>query len=899
MTTRNLEALFSPRSIAVIGASERIDSVGTTVYSNIMASEFPGAVWPVNPKYASVAGRTCYARVADLPDAPDLAVIATPAHTVPGLIAEVGARGARAAVVLSAGITEANGLRRQMLEGARPHLLRIVGPNTIGVMVPGKSVNASFSHIAPPPGSLALLSQSGAMATTLIDWACSHGIGFSHVVSMGDMADVDFGDCLDMLAQDRDVGAVLMYLESVTNARKFMSAARALSRLKPIVAVKAGRHARSAEAASTHTGALAGEDSVFNAAFERAGIVRADTLEELFAAAQVLTRLPARPQGGTAILTNGGGAGVMALDALLDRNGKLAQLSSDTISALDSLLPVAWSHTNPVDILGDASPRRYAEALAVVAADPGVDTILALACPTALASSAESAAVLAPSAPLSMIAAKPVIASWLGGLTAAPARQTLDAAGIVNFDTPAQAVEAIAFLEQRAQRREAMMRVPTIGTEDTRIEGPDVAPIIDGALTEGRTLLSEDEAKHILSRFGIAIPKSALAATIAEVGIRASELLSKVDTVAIKLVSKTITHKSDVGGVILGLRSKEACESAAKAIAERLAQARPGLVPDGYLVQEMIALADAREVLIGTHTDPIFGPVIVFGAGGVAAEILNDTAIALPPLDDKLAGDLIEKTRISKLLEAHRNVPAANRYALIAALLAVSRLIVQMPQITSLDINPLLVGPQGVVALDARMVIASTESRRKAADRLCLKPYPSGWNTTFRSADGTDFEIRPIRPTDAALYPAFLNKVSANDIRMRFNVAMSELPRDMLVRLTQIDYDREMAFVALQKTTGSLSGVVRLSAEPDHQRAEYAILIRSDMQGRGLGWALLEHLLAYARADGLATVFGTVYAENAKMLEMCRQMGFSIAPAPEEPGVALVEVRLQAPAGPC
>ncbi|WP_404404596.1 GNAT family N-acetyltransferase [Pelagibacterium halotolerans] len=887
MSIRNLDKAFHPSSIAVIGASERAGSVGQKLFSNILEAGFEGPVWPVNPKYDSIARRCCYAKVSQLPYAPDLAVIATPAATVPGLIEDLGAIGTRTAVVLSSGITTGNGLRQKMLSAAKPYLLRIIGPNTIGLMLPGQKLNASFGHIAPHAGKLALLSQSGAIATTLIDWAHARDIGFSHVISMGDMADVDFGDCLDMLARDGSVKAVLMYLETVTNARRFMSAARALSRIKPIVAVKSGRHAESAKAAATHTGALAGGDAVFGAALERAGIVRVDTLEELFAAAQVLAHFPPRAKGRVGIVTNGGGAGVMALDSLLDHGGQLATLAPDTLARLDMLLPPSWSHANPVDILGDAPPERYAEVIETVACDQNVDTVLALACPTGLASTKDSAVVLAGAVKGGLVAGKPLITSWLGDFTGAPARAILDDSGIVSFETPAQAVQAVTYLDRRATVREAMMRVPDAGAEDLRVDKATLAAIISRATRENRTMLTEEEAKTFLAAFGVAIPRAAFAQTPQEVGERATALLETADAVVVKLVSKSISHKSDIGGVVLGLKTVADCVLAADGITERLEKAHPGLTPDGFSIQEMVDIPHARELLVGTSTDPIFGPAVLFGSGGISAEVVADTAMALPPLDDRLAGDLIDRTRIGRLLGAYRNVPAADRDAVVRTLIAVSRMIAEFPQIESLDINPLLAGPNGVIALDARIALDAA-----AVDRLSLKPYPSGWDKRFTSAKGDAFDIRPIRPTDAALYPGFFKKVSAEDIRLRFDVSVSELPQDMLVRLTQIDYDREMAFIALEAETGALAGVARLVADPDHEMAEYAILVRTDLQGRGLGWALLDHLLSYAAADGLKTVTGSVYAENVKMLTMCREMGFSVSANPGDPGVKRVKIAL-------
>lgn len=892
MTIRNLEHAAHPNSLAVFGASGKEGSVGRIVLDNILAAGFEGEVWPVNPKYRDIEGRRCYANPRELPAAPDLAVIATPAATVPGIIRELGEKGTRAAVVISAGLTRENGLRQAMLDAAKPHLFRIIGPNTIGLIVPPAKLNASFSHLNPRPGGLALLSQSGAITASLIDWAEEEGIGFSHIVSLGDMADVDVGDYLDLLAGDAKTRAILLYLETVTDPRKFMAAARAAARVKPVIAVKAGRHAAGAKAASTHTGALSGSDKVMEAALRRAGILRVTGLGELFGAAEIVARFPRLERARIAIVTNGGGAGVLAIDRLMDIKGELAELAPETLSRLDARLPANWSRANPVDIIGDAPPERYAAAVEAVAADPATDVLLVMNCPTGVSSPANAARAVAGLTRNGMIDGKPVLTCWLGQATAQKGRRILQEAGLASFSTPGDAAAAVSYLSGWSRAQKALLRVPSTRSEDARGDIDRVRAVFRKAASEGRRMLTEPEAKSVLDAYGIPVPETIVARTPEEAEKAAAKLLANAKKVAVKLLSRTITHKSDVGGVVLNIAGAKEAAEAAQAIFDRLAAAGKADAVDGYAVQPMIERKDAHELILGVGQDEIFGPTVLFGAGGTAVEVLDDTAIALPPIDSVLAGDLIDSTRIGRLLAGYRDRPPADRAAIVGALNALSQLVVDFPAIISMDINPLLADRNGVIALDARIEIdPATVEQSGPNPALAIRPYPTEWETRA-TLGGEDFLIRPVKPADVALYPDFLAKVSPQDIRFRFLAPRKHFPNEMLLRLTQIDYEREMAFLALREDTGELCGIVRLSADPDRQKAEYGVLVRTDLQGRGIGWALLHHLIEYARADGLKQMEGYVFAENTKMLAMARQFGFELTPHPEEPGVVLVQLML-------
>ena len=892
MTIRNLEGAARPQSVAVIGASPRPGSVGGIVLSNIVDAGFEGSVWPVNPKHRDIGGMTCFRHVADLPEAPDLAIIVTPPRTVPGLITELAEKGTRVAVVITAGVTEENGLRQKMLDAARPHTFRIIGPNTVGLLVPPIKLNASFAHMAPASGGLALLSQSGAIATSLIDWAADEGLGFSHIVSLGDQADVDVGDYLDMLAGDAATKTILLYLESIPDPRKFISAARAAARLKPVIAIKSGRHEAAAKAAATHTGALSGADRVVEAALRRAGVLRVKGLGELFDAAETLARFRPLERSRVGIVTNGGGAGVLAVDTLMDQGGELAALSEATLALLNETLPATWSKANPVDIIGDAPPERYEAAVRAVASDPGVDCVMILNCPTALASPVAAAEGIARLAEKGMIEGKPVLTCWLGEETARAGRAILQEAGLASFTTPGKAAVAVSYLSDWSREQRTLMRVPSSLSEDVTADRGTVTGILRKAAEEDRGMLTEQEAKAVLSAYGIGVPEDMLAPSPAEVEAMAADLLKRSERIVLKLVSRQISHKSDVGGVVLNLETPQAAREAAEKIAARIKHDRPDAEIDGYALQPMIVRPHAQELIVGMSRDPIFGPVILFGAGGVAVEVVDDTAIGLPPLDDILAGDLIDSTRVGRLLAGFRDRKPADRQAIVHALSAVSQLIVDHPAIASLDINPLIADADGALALDARIEFEPERIGESGPNReMAIRPWPSAWVKEELLGDRV-WRLQPIKPTDVELFPAFLAKVSQEDIRLRFLAPRKHFPHQMLVRLTQLDYDREMAFVALDMANGDLGGIARISCDPDHETAEFGLLVRTDLQGHGIGRALMERLLDYARTDGIGRIEGYVLDENTKMLDMCRRLGFTLQRQPQEPGVLLVACEL-------
>lgn len=891
MTIRNLDKAFNPGSLAVIGGSQRAGSVGQVVLANILAAGFAGAVWPVNPKYGEVQGLRCFARVEDLPQAPDLAVIVTPAATVPGLIGELAAMGTRAAVVLTAGITESNGLRREMLEATRDSLFRIIGPNVLGLILPHLKLNASFSHMNANAGGLALLSQSGAMVTSIIDWAADKQIGFSALVSLGDQADVDVGDCLDMLANDRRTRAILMYLESVPSPRKFLSAARAASRLKPVIAIKAGRNAQAAQAAATHTGALAGMDAAVDAALERAGVLRVATLEELFDAAEITTRFRPLDNSRLAIVTNGGGAGVLAVDHLADTSATLAELAPQTITRLDEVLPATWSRANPIDIIGDAPPERYRVAVEAAAADPGADSVLVMNCPTALASPVDAAAAIAALAEDGMVAGKPVLACWLGDHSARAARAILQKAGIASFNTPDDAVAAHDFMSKWSRAQAALARVPETRSEDVSGQRAVVGDILHKVAADGRAMLDEPEAKAVVAAYGVPVPETVVAADLDAVEKAAARMLKQGGRLVVKVLSHRVSHKSDVGGVVLNIRSPTEARAAAYGIAQRFAEFLPGQAPEGYAVQPMVERPRAVETIVGVARDPVFGPVIMFGAGGTAVEVLRDTAMALPPLDDLLGRDLVARTRIGRLLAGYRDVPPADIAALVDALIGVSQLVVDFPAISSIDINPLLADAGGIVALDARVAIDAARVGESGPNPdLPIRPYPADWMRTITVDRRHRFDVRPIKPVDIRLYPPFFEHVTPEDLRLRFLSPRRHFTEEMLKRLTQIDYEREMAFVATPEGRDEMAAIARLAADPDRETAEFGLLVRSDLQGHGLGRELLKLLVEYATAEGIGRIEGHVLAENRKMLALCRELGFAIARMPDEPGVTLVTI---------
>jgi acetyltransferase len=777
-----------------------------------------------------------------------------------------------------------NDLRQQMLDAARPHVLRIQGPNCLGLMVPGIGLDASFSHRPPLAGDLAFLSQSGALITAIVDWARGHHVGFSHVVSLGDMADVDFGDLLDYLAGDAKSRAILLYMEAVTHAPKFLSAARRAARAKPVIVVKAGREAAGARAAMSHTGALAGADAAYEAAFRRAGLLRVRELDDLFSAAEILARHPRLGGERLVVLTNGGGAGVMAADRLAELDGRLAVLSDATKAALDAVLPPTWSRDNPVDIIGDAGPARYTQALEALLEDPESDAVLVVNCPTALVSStavAEGVVAVLDARRQAGKATKPVLADWLGDEVSRDARALFAARSIACFDTPAEAIDGFMQLVRYARAQEELTRTPPSLPEDLGLDTDAACRIIADALAAGRTVLSEVEAKALLAAYGIPVVPTDIAATPAEVAGQAARWIDRYGACVVKVLSDDISHKSDVGGVRLGLEHAEEAQRAAEDILERVARLKPGAKVKGFTVQPMIRRPQAVELIAGMSVDPTFGPLLMFGAGGTAVEVVRDAAHALPPLDLNLARDLMRQTRVWRLLQGYRDRPAADVAALAEALVRLGYLVARHSEIREVDINPLLADDAGVIALDARVRVEDAVRRPRVP--MAVRPYPSQWATEAHVEGLGAVRIRPIRPEDEALYAGFAARVTPEDQRLRFFSARPDLSHRFLARLTQIDYAREMAFVAVEEATGELLGVVRLVADPDYTKGEYAILVRSDLKGRGLGWRLMQHLVAYARAEKMDELYGSVLAENTTMFRMCRELGFSVE---REPGDA-------------
>ena len=896
MTIRNLDHALRPRSVAVIGASSEPGSVGETLTRNVLAGGFSGPVYLVNPSHREISGKPCFPTVEALPEPPELAVIASPPKTVPALIGALGAKGTRAAVVITAGFGP--DLKQAMLDAARPYCLRIIGPNCLGIAVPALGLNANFGMTRLAPGKLAFLSQSGALVTGVLDWAAARGIGFSYVVSMGDMTDVDVGDLLDMLASDVSTEAILLYLETIPAARKFMSAARSAARAKPVVVIKSGRHKASARAAATHTGALAGNDAAVEAAFRRAGLVRVGDLEELFIAAETLTCLKPIADNRLMIVTNGGGAGILAVDDLIDSGAELAELAPDLVTELDQVLPANWSRANPIDIIGDAKPDRYAAAMDAVLAHKGDDAILVMNCPTALASSSDAAQAVIDTVASHRKQGRvpPILTSWLGETAAAEARAKFQEARIPTYQTPRQAIKGFGFLWHYAQGQDALMRTPPREADLSKLDNEAARSAMRGAANDGRALLTEPEAKAVLAAYGIETVPTRVATSAAEVEEIARELLEQAPSVVVKVLSEDVPHKSDVGGVKLGLTSPAEARAAAEAILRRVAELRPEARIIGFTVQPMIVRPDAQELLIGVFDDRLFGPVILFGAGGTATEIIRDTAAALPPLDVELARDLMAQTRVYRLLQGYRDRPAADLAAIADTLVRLSQLVVDCPCIRELDINPLLADAKGVIALDARIRIEPREVELPGPNpRLAVRPYPNQWETRAETGDGVAVSIRPIRPTDEALLAAFQAKLSPDDIRFRFLAPRKEFSHKTNARFTQIDYGRAMAFIALSEDQKELLGVARLEADPDYVSGEYAIIVRSDVKGQGIGWALLSHLIGYAESEGLRDLHGDVLATNSRMLQMCRDMGFDITPEPEDLG--LRKVRLTLPVG--
>ncbi len=889
MSIRHLDHLLAPASVAVIGASQRPASVGATVWRNLHGNGFTGRSYAVNTRHAAFDGVPVYPNVAALPEVPELAIICTPPASVAGLITELGEAGTRAAVVLTAGLDKAQ--RQAMLDAAKPHVLRILGPNCIGMLVPHLGLNASFAHVGALPGELAFVTQSGALMTAMLDWARSRRIGFSHLVSLGEHADVDFGDMLDYLGSDPKTRAILLYIESIEAPRKFMSAARAAARNKPVIVVKSGRSAQGQRAAASHTGALAGSDIVYDAALARAGMLRVDTMQQLFLAAETLTRFRANRGERLVILTNGGGAGVMAADCAAHTGVDLAELGAETIARLDAQLPANWSHGNPVDIIGDAPAERYVQALEAINADPQAGAVLFIHAPTAIVPSAEIARALVP---LASQSPPRVLGCWLGGDSVAEARTIFREAGIAGYETPEEAVRAFEMLvTYRRNQAQLIEAAPARPADEIEPALKTVRALVQHVLGSGRDMLDEVEAKAVLDAYGI--PVVATMRVPADPAAAAEAARAIGYPVAIKILSPDITHKSDVGGVVLGLDGDAQLRAAAADMLARVRAQRPAARIAGFTVQAMVRRQPgAQELIVGASIDRAFGPVILFGQGGTAVEVLADRAVALPPLNEPLARALVARTRVAKLLRGFRDTPPADEAAVHRVLIAVSQLLADIPQIAELDINPLIVDAQGAVALDARIRVSMAAPA--GALNFAIRPYPAQLAQTL-DWRGRRLTVRPIRPEDEEQHLEFLQHLDPEDIRLRVFYSRRSIERTELARLTQIDYAREMAFVATAPDAQGVErtlGVVRAIADPDNVEAEFGIIVRSEMKGEGLGELLMHQIIDYLRQHGTQRLVATVLSENTRMLQLARELGFRDEAHRHEPGTRWIELDLAA-----
>jgi acetyltransferase len=877
MTIRNLDKIFRPQSVAVLGATDRPHTVGAALMHNILQAGFKGPIFPVNPKAGCIHGMAAYPDVASLPAPPDLAVIATPPDSVPALIAELGSCGTRGAVVLTAGFAEGEVIQgkdreARLLTAARPHLLRIVGPNCLGIAVPGIGLNATFAPAAILPGGIAFLTQSGAMATTVIDWALPRGIGFSAIVSMGDMSDVDFGDLLDYFVLDAATHAILIYAEAVTHARKFMSAARRAARVKPVIVVKGGRAAEGARAATSHTGALAGADNVYEAAFRRAGMLRVDEVEELFDAASTLAHMSSQRGDRLAIVTNGGGAGVLATDRLIKDGGALAELSPATLEKLNSVLPPTWSHANPIDIIGDADAARYRNAIRILLEDENIDGLLVAYCPTAIGSAADAAKgvvdALAPPG-----ARKNVFACWMGEASVREGREQLIAAKIPYYETPERAVRAFMHLVRYQRNQNLLLETPAVLPASKPASVARARDLVARAVADGREWLDPAEVAAFLSCYGIPFARTE---AVADAGAAAAFAATSTGPIALKIRSRDVIHKSDVGGVALNLVGSEEVRAAAVAMNERVKRAVPGARLEGFIVQEMIERPGAIELIAGMTTDPTFGPVILFGQGGTAVEIVKDESLELPPINTTLARALVERTRVARLLKGYRDRRPSDIDGVVDVIIQISRIVADHAEVVELDINPLLCDPSGVMAVDGRVRVRQSSASLRT--RMAIRPYPQQFEGVIRTADGSSYATRPIRPEDEPALSRFVAEIDDHDLWHPSFAPLRERTHETAARLSQIDYDREMTLIAWQDQR--VAGLARAVADPDFERAECAVIIRRDLREKGLATKLLEELTRIIAAQGVRAAV-LVYPLGLTQLEtISAELGFNTAPTP-------------------
>jgi acetyltransferase len=894
MGAHYLAPLFTPESIALFGASDREDAVGGVVFRNLLNSGFKGRIYAINPGRDQVQGRRAYASIDAIGDSIDLAVVATPAAGVPDIVEACGKHGVPMMLIMSAGFREVGAAGRkledQVRQRARQYGIRVMGPNCLGMIRPDSGINLTFGNSNVTPGNLALVSQSGAICTAILDWADENKIGFSAVVSTGIGMDLDFGDYLDYLVSDYRTSAILLYIEGIGEARRFMSSLRAAARMKPVIVLKAGRHEVAAEASLSHTGALAGSDETFSAALSRAGVLRVDTIGQLFAAARALSSANYRSAvGRLAIITNGGGPGVMAADRLCDRGVELARIEGDTLSRLDEVLPPVWSRGNPVDIIGDATPERYQQALEICLADPGIDGSLVLLTPQAMTRPTDVARTVIETAATSD---KLVMTTWLGGPQVHEARELFREARIPSFITLENAVDAFSYVAAYHRNQRLLLQTPARQTRGQRPPDREGARlIVEGVLNEQRKVLTEPESMAVMTAFNIPVIRSGTAHS-------ANEALVVAETIgfpiAMKILSPDITHKSDAGGVRLNIISAQEVRNAYWQIIDQVKATHPDASISGVTIEQMHRTHTGRELMVGIARDPVFGPVITFGSGGRTVEIVSDSAVSLPPLNHRLARELVSRTRVSRLLKAFRDVPAVHEEALVDVLLAVSTMACEMPWIQEMDINPLIADENGVMAVDARIVVDYPKVSTDPYHHLAIYPYPSHLVKTVQLNDGTDIVIRPIRAEDAETEAKFVRELSDESKYFRFMNTFHELSREMLVRLTQIDYHNEMALIAMVNRGGEDEqiGVARYVTNVDRKSCEFALVVADAWRGRGIAHHLMRELMDVARDRDLETIEGQVLANNRRMLRLMTSLGFQIERDSDDESIRQVVARL-------
>jgi len=876
-----------PQAIAVFGASDKPGSVAGRVYHNLIEGGYAGPIFPINPSHAQIGMARCYPDLASTQAPVDMVVIGTPAKTVPAILQQCGEHGVRVAIILSAGFSE-NGqtgvLQQALLQAARQFNIRILGPNCLGLIRPRAALNATFSNSTALRGNLALISQSGALCTAILDWAARRQIGFSAIVSLGDALDIDFGGLLDYLALDTDTRGIILYVEGIRDARGFMSGLRSAARMKPVVVLKVGRHPQSAQAALSHTGAMVGSDEVFDAALQRAGAVRVHDVNALFATAQLLANQHRVSGNRLVIITNGGGPGVMATDRALDLGVVMAQLSATSLEQLKSLMPAHWTPGNPVDLLGDAPPHRYDQAVQICLRDPGVDGVLVLLTPQAMTHPDQVAQGIVAIRPPAM---KTVLTCWMGLEQVQSARELFARHKIPSFTTPETAVEAFAYLVAYYRNQQLLLQVPGPLREDSRADVDGAHMIIGVALSEQRQLLNRSETNAVLAAFGIPVMPAIVCRSANEALIAAESLGFPV---AMKINSPDITHKTDVEGIRLNITGAQAVRSSYRDLIETVQRNRPEARLEGVTVEAMYRKPHGRELMAGVLRDQVFGPVITFGAGGTMLEFIRDRTTALPPLNTLIIDDMISRTRVSGLLDGFRNQPPVDRQAIRQILRQLSELVCELPQIRELDINPFIVSEDGAVVLDARIVVDSHSNGLDPYAHMAVHPYPSRFSSRWQLADGTDVISRPIRPEDAGIETAFIARLSEQAKYFRFMRALHQLTPEMLVRFTQIDYDREMALIALIREAGEEReiAVARYITNPDGVSCEFAIVVADEWTKKGIGSQLMHQLMAVAKSRGLRNMEGEVLSDNRAMLDMARALGFSVLPSRDDPGVMWV-----------